>query len=640
MEKHYRLPLKPALLCGRHLILAHAPTAKGPALFPGPIAPWQIRLAGGVVKELRRLPTTASEQIGEVLHAAAHTVGTLTVWLARGWEDFVLLGLAELVNKGSIVYKYLQLDSRRFLLRGSAGKKKIVVATLAAFYGNSLPEEAVLENDRQFGRGWIEREAALSGLSAELKSASVRAIGAWLGIKSLCETTCLRCVPATPAALGLAVWRTWLGPRVQVTESPAKAPHGNKACGAKTIVTPSPFFPAGCLGAQRQALYGLPLCHKWRGNVSEKVTVVDVRSAYLQGMVNALLPGVYTKKLYRPSISELCEALKASVGLALCYCRTGTAPQPIRRGRQLGCAVGNFWTWLCGADLVRAVAVDAVQAVDCCYLWRGVRVDERAARLATSVSATLRAESRPLSSAVWRTAYSALAGQFAAHARRWEDCDRPTGHGRWGAWVGGDHITGQPLYWRSVAGRVQRLVSSEATSSAVPLFLAVVLAEVRRHLAFLSTIVGEENVVLAQCDALWVRPAGVERVKAAFTKGTLSREQAAIKQTYDRVVLDGRATLAAWQGERAVLLAPGLPTLCALPADGKLQTSAQLPWHYYSSPQARNGAQRLFANRRLSGLQELFDAAPQRVNGPLRLNEPSLPIELLSAPKSKGVCDD
>lgn len=638
--RHYLKPARRGLRVARHLVVWQEHLPDGVLVKPGARLAWDIVFGKSVLKPRSLLGWADAADLEAVLDECSMGKGTLTVWLARGWEDFVLTGLADLVDVGALTYRYISLESQRLLLRGLWRGKSIVVTTLGNWLGADWRWLVDGAADRVVDSFVSAIDDAAVVPPGQLPADARAVLRAWCAVAGFVRLADIATLPATVAGASMSVWRTVLGPRFEFVPAPAGAGKKTKKQRPIVVVAPSPFRPRRAALAERHASYGLPQRQLRRGHVNETVYVADLKSAYGLALATTLLPGAYSRTLHRPDAERLGEALMDNVACALVRVRSSEACYPVRRARRTFMARGSFWSWLAGMDLVRAVASGDVVECQTAYLWHPVQVNTAQAMCFLGLTDACRKSGAPVMAAVWRACYSALVGQFAGRRKKWVDSPRQTGHGRWSAWIGADHRTGELTYWRSIAGRVQQLAEQDDTGQSVPLFYAVITAAVRRMLDVLMGCAGVANVVAINADALLVTAAGWQSLQATASSRGCSPDNLTVKAIYDKVWMDGRSSMITERDGVRSLRAPGLPAASIIGDSGDVRRMVGEPWNECGTPSAARGVRRRPVNYRAAKLLHVF-AAPATVQpfGEL-LDEPLLDESLLLPESARRRVDD
>lgn len=628
-KKHWLRPLKGTARAARHLLLWVDADESQPRLKRGRSSAWDVVLAGQALKAWHLGSWEDKDGLEAILDTATRGKGTLTVWLARGWEDLVLTGLAELLDCGACSWRYAMLDGQKLLIRGLWRGKSVTVTSLANWTGGRWDSWASAEVDETVSRTMaaFHQDTAAGGIDRSQREE--RYLRTWCA----CAITSVQldCPALAPTVAGgaLMVWRRWLGPRVKtMIECPANKGSPRKPA-PTVIVCPSPFRPERSAQAERHSAYGLLTRQLRRGLVDQPIYCVDMRSAYLLALCMTPLPTVYRTCLYRPSVAELVNKLEDGTGHALVRIDTQDSAYPVRIAGKVTAATGHFWAWLVGAELVQALLQDEVREIHTAYLWNAMHLDAQSTGHILRLSNVWQDAKSPACAAAWRAMYSALVGQFAGRRKRWVDVPPIDGLGRWAQWQAIDCKTGAITDYRCIAGHTQKLVEQCDTSAAVPLLYGSITAWVRWFVQQLACIAGVANVAAIHADSLWVTPEGWQTMLRRMSELRHSPDYLRTKAIYDRAWFSGKSLVVVERKGIRTLKAPGVGDGAVLDEAGKCAGLRCVPWSQCESVQAAQGVRRrkvVFAGQRVID-QYSTPAVAIPIGEPL--NDPLMREELL-----------
>lgn len=593
MEKrHYLRPLSGRTTTGRHLLLWVDADEKQTVLKAAGTQAIDMVLSGRAVKAWTLGPWQGVDGLETMLDACTKGKGTLTIWLCRGWEDLILTGLAELIDKNICTWRYAMLDGQRLLIRGTWRGKSVVISSIANWTGgrwNAWPH--ALEDEQSL--------PLLTGIAAEARDRGHAITGGCrLALATLaavyCTSMSLGCNRLTPSSAGAAmqVWRRWLGPRLLVERAVKGKGKGRQRAKTVEIVAPSPFRPARCVEAERHCCYGHIARQLRRGLVDEKLYVMDIKSAYLLCLATMPVPTHYRRTLHRPTVDEACQRMGGGTGAGLVRIDTTDYCYPVRRGRRVYQASGNYWTWLAGHELALALCEGHAKEIQTLYVWNSRRMEGETASQVITLSELLKRRGSPAGASAWRAIYSSLIGQFACRRKVWVDVPPRPGFERWSEWQRADCSSGQVVNCRSIAGKHQELRQRSETSTSVPLMFACVSSYVHWLVQSLAQTAGLENVVQVVADSLWTTRAGWERLQSAAELEGFGERAIATKAVYDRGWFSGRHVCVVEKNGRRYLRAPGVGDGAALDEAGKVCRQAALPWSQCETVTAAEGCRR------------------------------------------------
>jgi hypothetical protein len=504
--------------------------------------------------------------------------GPMTIWMRRGWDDLVLTGLADIIDRGRISYKYMNMHGHRLILRGTYGGRALAVTSFGNWTGGPLvgwDRGAWASTTSRMHQSVTTalRSSAVPGSESELDS-----LACWCAIAGTCDALGAATVEPTAAVAGQGMWRRWLGPRLEAEEK-ASGRGKNRGKPATTIaVAPWPYRSASARQSERHACYGLIQRQYRVGAVTGPIHVVDLRASYWQALAEMAFPLRCRKKLHRPSPIELGKHLLSGPGLALVYIETSEIPYPARRRQRVAPALGRYWTWLAGAELVMALVSGAVLTVESAFVWTGASVSASGRECMTSVMRTLSAPGASTSRSAWRAMYSALVGSWAGRRRQWRDVPPRAGCDRWGQYWRANSRTGKIAACRAIAGRHQELVEVDDATSSVAMAYGCVTAWVRCAMASLRDLVGAPNCVALVADSLWVTEDGLAALRAAATPGQWPHDCWAVKATYDIVWMDGGSRAVLERGGMRILRSPGFPDGWLVSGEDRAEHLASPRW--------------------------------------------------------------
>lgn len=604
-------------------------------LLPGRRRLWRIMCEGPQLRILGYDSWNDPDTLCEEILKTHPGRGALTVWTARGWSDLVLTGLAELIDRGEMAWRYAQLDGAKCLFRGALRGLSTVFTSLPCWTGSrwdawpecvsSLPAKDIL---RQLARELRGREPAPEGDEA-------LALATLCNILSAAWILKIGTVSPTVAGAARKLWRSWLGLRVWSDQTASGHTDRKRSQEQRCYVAPIPTRPDASAHAERHVCYGMPREQFRTGRIDGPIYVVDIASAYLIALLHTPQPMIYRECLRSPSRERLAEGMSDATGLALVLIDTHDTPYPVRRKGQPGRAIGRYWTWLCGAELAQAIAAEHVRECHTAWLWSAkVRTDDRIIQTAMLRGSFAESGCAGLA-AVWRALYCSCVGQFATWAREWKDIDYPHSFGRWACWSGADHETGREVRYRSIAGRVQRLEGRKSAPGTVPLLFGCVTAALRHFLACLHRQAGQGNVLALAADSLWLNAAGWQGLQRAVSEAGLPPDNLRVKATYEKVWMNGKGRAVVRKDGKTYAVLSGVPH--DLPADktGRVVWSAREEWSSVAAPSEARGirvAPVVFDALRF--VQE-YDHKP-RCNTPWMILRDGQLIEELLTPRSAG----
>lgn len=639
-EKHYCAPCKGKPRNEQHLLMCCDADESQPVL---QLTGCCVVMASTAATEMERASNFHSAGAGAVeaaLDAATKLPGSTTVWLWRGWEDLVLSGLAELIDKGALTYRSAVLDGQRVLIRGLWRGRKITITSISNWLGqwHRPVDDSDYDEDvvRAVGRALADYPANLKCRIGTVR----RVMLAWQSIAQASHALGLPGIEPTVAAAARLLWRRWLGPRLLVDR---KAPHALKSRRDKSameIVVPSPYRPDRARLAERHVCYGLYVRQLRRGFVDEPIYCLDLRAAYAMALAQIPLPAYYCRTLRAPSVEKLGSETASGTGLALVRIEATDYPYPARRNGRTMPALGNYWTWLAGSELAEAIITGAFRECHTAYVWKAARVSRKAGALLAGLGPELERLSMPSTAALWRALYSSLVGQFAGRHREWKDIPRNPGIDRWCQWFKADKDSGKIRTCRSIAGRQQQLVDLEDSPASVPIVYACITAHVRSIVRSLLAVCGPENAVAVVADSIWVTATGWQNWQRESSAQGFAPDSLCCKEIWDRGWFTGKSMCVLERKNVRYLRAPGCPNHVCLDGQGVYERVVAVPWCESASVAACDGAAR--RKQRFPAARVVERCGEPAVPLPLgeTLDDLLLPVELLQPAKHERTIED
>jgi hypothetical protein len=539
---------------------------------------WPLRASNLPPDLFTARPFEGPDSLAALLPALAPPKKGLTLWLARGWEDMVMSGLAELIDRGLYRYRWLTLDGQRVIAQGRLGKRRLDVTSLAAWTGGEWD-------------GWREQCAPVMRMmmDADPEGDCKRALATASADETCALSECLTVLDAArslqlgPVKLSIGAqarswWRTWGGPRFA-----APRPLGGKGRGKRpkkppAVLCPVPRRPLPAAWAESHCCFGLVREQYARGHVGGPVHVLDLQSAYLLALASVQLPAVYARQLSGPSPAELSASLIGGAGCALVRLRDTEYPYCIKRHDKPIRALGSYWCWLAEPDLDRALHNGTVAECKTAWVWRHVRHTARCRDQLLSVAPQLKANGLPHLAALWRQLYASCVGGWAQRAWEWLDVEDREAPARWMTWTALSPDGERVEHWRAVGGRVQRREYQGEAPHSLPLLYATCTAHVRQAVDWVRSALPAGSVLATACDALWLTDAGLAAFRHAEGPLALAAQKWRVKDTYDDAWLDGKGQAVVRKGDYLYPLLPGIPAGVCVGADGLASWPRAAEW--------------------------------------------------------------
>lgn len=545
-----------------------------------------------------------------------------TLWLARGWQDALLIGLVKEIEAGHYVRHYSMLDGNKVVFRGLYKGRRVDFTSLGVWTGGAGNEWARAVDDDEILAELIPNDSVRE---AEERVA-FRTVAAILAAGHYFRAGPCR---LTMAAQARSWWACALGPILEAVAPASKTSQEETSGKSESFVAPLPWRPLAARYGERQACYGLGTEQYVRGPVPGPVYVVDQAGSYLASLIYTPCPTAFAHTLQKPSIKALAQEVENRTGSALVLIDSPDRPFPVRRRGKAQRAVGLFWTWIAGSELKTALEEKRVLMCECVHLWDTLEPDPARTEELLKLLGKLRECHGGSFKVVLRGLYSTLVGGFASWGRKWERVEMVAPFGRWASWSEISPTTGDIERWRSIAGSVEKLVLSDSQGSSVAQVYADVLARARSYLYDVATIIGWQHVLQIAADSLWLTETGHTRWQQQLAAGCTASHAFHLSTKYDRAWIDGDGrTLAERDGQRFAHV-PGIPHETVLTVDGKCVWRIPTPWDGELNPSAsrgvRDAVRRYDAGKIIAAAGDFL-----RTGEPwLQLNDLTVPEELL-----------
>jgi hypothetical protein len=511
------------------------------------------------------------------------------VWLARGWEDVVLTGLAELIDSGVIAHRYANIDGARVLIRGKHRGRPIVITSLGNWFGGGWKEAIAYEETtayRKIGDD-MGQLADLAGFS--LMAEERIALQAIYAINGTCVALNCGNTAPTVGAQSVRLWRAWMGPRVTVSKPSKPRSRGKAANEIVQYVAPLPTRPDGSREAERHAAYALETRQFGEGLYDGKVYRYDLAAAYLLGLMTEPLPLRYERSLKRPTVDKLAESLLDHTGAALVRISSASNCYPARVHGRTALCHGDYWTWLAGSELVKALCSGDAAEIEVAHLWSAARMGKSSFDSCINImDAAIQPEMNWLG-IMFRLLYSSLVGRSAAWRKVWQPVATEHQFGRWSTWLAADRDTAEIVPHRSIAGRAEKLRDKADTSDSVPLLFAVITARVRFVMSRLIDIAGAGESLAIRCDELWTTRKGHDSMVKRANELGFTQKSVRPRSAFDRVWFSGKAVAVGERAGAKFIVGPGIPSDVAAGEDGRIGWPVVEDWNATNQPSGRRG---------------------------------------------------
>ncbi len=267
----------------------------------------------------------------------------------------------------------------------------------------------------------------------------------------------------------------------------------------------------GASACETAAYYGGRAEAFYLGSCIDTVWYLDIRNCYAHCCTRAAVPVRLRRQLSTDGRAPSGGTKSCSAWTATVTIKTDVPLYPYRCGELTIWPIGRFTTTLCGPELSLAnerghiVAWHEAYEYDCEYALRDYALALYDARCLSDNLCD-----KEISDAC-KMMLNCLVGRLAQrdtnwHAARDIDCDV-----LWGEYDRLDE-NGMLCRYRSLGGRIQRLVDNGYMPDAMPAMAGWITSAARVYLAALLECAGWENTVYVDTDALMVRRAGYDRL--------------------------------------------------------------------------------------------------------------------------------
>jgi hypothetical protein len=514
-------------------------------------------------------PLSSPEQLRDYLLSQSQRKRVLYAWLPGGWEDMIVSGLTHLLDSGQMEYGYLSTSPDKTILRGRIKGRSIHVGSVGGWTGAGWD-------------GWREHtEARERELYVE----------SWQAIAAL--SLALQLPKIAPSAISASrmVWRGILGPRTTVYTRVPKKKDEDKSQYGMAVVLPLRRRAQWVRQLERHSCYGMVTQYAWQGYYPSKIYVVDIPQAYLSAYATAPMPVAYDRRVKHTTPLELEGWLQNRWGMALVHVHTEEYGYPLRRHGRVCLASGQYWTWLCGEELMAALRGGHVCEVQEALLYYSIRHPEQTMQAMLAIRQHLDQRLGKMAVAAWRSVYCQLVGSWAHWRREWKPVDRRSPVGNWGVWHAAEGVAGVIRHYRAVAGRVEKMYISDGSWYAYPPIYAAVLSQLRTLVGGVLLAAEGKGILGIENDSVWLTEDGFAHCQRTLAQYDVEPEKCRAKVVYDRAwILDRHRAVVEREGKR-YLRRPGVPATLPLDEHGAVQWRTHLGMMEHT-PEALAGTMR------------------------------------------------
>lgn len=286
--------------------------------------------------------------------------------------------------------------------------------------------------------------------------------------------------------------------------------------------------PAGHLFNQPVTLDDSPYYH------------LDVRSLYPSVMRSERFPCAFVSMMTNPDVHEVATLLHKYGAAAQVVIDSPTETYPVIHGEQTVFARGRFTTFLCGAELQRAIDNLHVAAVYDCAFYKTASLFTDWVDRWWSIRCSADRDGDSARSLLAKLILNSLSGKFGQRPEKWEVQPGAIAWRRWGDWRRLDPVTGANRKFRGLAGKVLEKVKGEEPPHAFPVISAFVTAFARERMRSLMSLCPYRSVFYLATDALICNRFAFERLQAAGEINPHEMGKLAVKGVYPKGSIEGQ----------------------------------------------------------------------------------------------------
>lgn len=279
---------------------------------------------------------------------------------------------------------------------------------------------------------------------------------------------------------------------------------------------------------------------------------LDVNSLYPAVAMNATLPVRLEGVAGYVNLGECVAAARSACVVARVKVKTDVPIIPYRDTRGYIFPTGEFWTTLCGPEILLAMEHDALLRCERLAFYTGRPIYGRWVRDLYAARMKARQDKREPTEKCIKSILNASFGKWAQRSRRWEDVPDRICPWPFYQWFEPGKDEDDPEQWRSFAWNVQRMVIQGETGESCPAITAYINSLGRVRLWQLIQTAGKGNVYYYDTDSLICNERGYKNLCDAseVSENTLGKMKVvgrhSLVSLYERkrYIADGQITLA------------------------------------------------------------------------------------------------
>lgn len=181
--------------------------------------------------------------------------------------------------------------------------------------------------------------------------------------------------------------------------------------------------------------------------------------------------------------------------------------------------VGEFWTDLCGPEIIEACKRGHIVAVGSGWEYRPGKPFEAYMNWLIDDRQNARDENDECRETMRKLQANSFAGKWASRGGKWVNCPDVIPAERWGEWHEIDADTVEPMHYRAISGVVQRYEKDDDEPKGFPSIFAYLTSYGRVQLWQLMESAGIDNVIWCNTDGLLVTKKGRDNLYKANAVG-------------------------------------------------------------------------------------------------------------------------
>lgn len=476
-----------------------------------------VRLSAGKVVRRWTGQGTTQASFWSWLRERCYSHSRVWVWGHNIQVDVNWLGAWEMIDRGELVYKSSVLSHPPFLLKVELhGRAVQFVDTLNWFRGSlaSLGEAASLSKPELPAQDddeskWFERCRADVAIVEKI----VLELIAWVKREDLGQ------LRATAPGQSWHSWRhIFQGPFPVVHDVPELSAHER-----------SGYFGGECQlrfrgHVREEKPQELDRLHYERQNGptlwGRRIHVLDARGFYPFVMRNHLFPWRYQYTRSGLPVEVAAQIAGRKGVIACCRIESNSDTYPVRLKGETTYARGDFWTTLCGPELLWAHGKGQLKTVGRVAVYDLADLFSVWVERIWGLRERFEREGNRLWEMLAKVLLNSLYGKFGQTSREWKEVKDKEARRRWGEWLECGWERGDTRQFRGIAGNTQERMPDGEWEHACVSIAAYVTSYGRVLAREWMELIPEGELLYHDTDSLHVTDKGLAALEAS---GLLSR---------------------------------------------------------------------------------------------------------------------